>query len=207
MRLYWIFWFISPLGELTCRLKMNYIEWVGVITGVLAVYLLYRNNIMTWPVGFVNIACFIWIFWHQKLYGDLAVQLLFLGVGVFGWANWHKKKDAIPGKLSLKERLLVLLFTLLIFPLTIYYLKNYTDCVFPIAEAAILDLSIVGQVLTSYRKIENWLYWIVADVIMLIVYLLKDLEPLAIYSGIILVLGFLGLYHWSKLPGMQKSEV
>lgn len=186
---------------------MNYIEWIGVATGVLAVYLLYRNSIMTWPVGFINIGCFIWIFWNQKLYGDLAVQFLFLGVGILGWVNWNKKENATPGKLSLKDRVITLLFTVLIFPLTIYYLNNYTDCVFPIAEAAILDLSIVGQILTSYRKIENWLYWIVADAIMLVVYILKDLEPLAIYCGIILVLGFFGLIHWYKLLSLQKKEV
>ena len=188
------------------QVQMNYIEWIGVVSGVMAVYLLYRNSIWTWPVGFVNIACFVWIFWNQKLYGDLAVQFLFLGVGIAGWINWYKKKDTVPQRLSFKQQVFVLLFTLGLFPLTVYFLNSYTDCVFPMAEAAILDLSIVGQVLTSYRKIENWLFWIVADLVMLVVYIIKDLEPLAMYCGIIVVLGCLGLRHWYGLMSLRESE-
>ena len=79
---------------------MNTIEILGVVTGIAAVYLLYKNNINTWPVGFINIVCFMWMFWKQKLYGDFIVQLIFLTTGIWGWANWNKSTLKIPDKLT-----------------------------------------------------------------------------------------------------------
>lgn len=175
------------------------IEWLGVATGILAVYLLYRNNIYTWPVGFVNIGCFLWIFWNQKLYGDFAVQLIFLTIGISGWINWQRRQYKKPGNLTLKQLLLCIAVTVLLFPPIYIYFGYYTDCSYPIPEALILDLSLVGQWLTAIRRIENWIYWVAADILMFVVYLLKDLEPLALYAFILVFLGIAGYIRWRNI--------
>lgn len=178
---------------------MNIIEWVGVITGIAAVYFLFKNNILTWPVGFINIGCFMVMFWQQKLYGDFVVQIIFLATGIWGWANWNKRTTKLPGTLPIKKIMIWIIITLFSIPLAHYYLKNYTDCSYPIAEAAILSISIAGQCLTGLRKIENWYWWLVADFIMIIVYYKKELYPTAVYAGIILVIGIFGLLRWRKM--------
>jgi len=183
---------------------MNWIEWIGVVSGIAAVYLLYLNNIWTWPIGFINIGCFMILFWHQKLYGDFVVQIIFLVTGIFGWYNWGNQITNNPQKLLLKTLIFWILATILFIPVATYYLKNFTDCIYPIAEATILIISIIGQFLTSMRKIENWYWWIVADLLMLIVYLMKGLYPTAAYSLIILIIGILGLLKWRKLTIIAK---
>jgi len=177
---------------------MEIIEWVAVISGVLAVYLLYMNNVLTWPVGFVNIFCFLWTFWNTQLYGDFAVNVMFLIVGIWGWINWNRRSDKLPGILSGKQRIIIGIATLVSIPLTMYYLENYTKCSYPLLEAAILSLSITGQWLTAKRKLENWILWIAADILMVIVYALKGLELYSAYAFIILIIGCTGLYQWNK---------
>jgi len=187
---------------------MEIVEWVGVISGILAVYLLYSNNILTWPVGFLNIFCFLWMFWNQKLYGDFIVQIIFFIVGILGWINWNKKSTNLPEVLKWKQTLLWIFVTLASIPFTTYYFKNYTDCSYPIAEAGILSISIAGQFLTAMRKIENWYFWLVADFMMGVVYALKGLYPTAIYALIIFVIGIFGILKWQKIVrnGFSKDN-
>ena len=184
---------------------MDKIEWLGVITGIAAVYLLYKNNILTWPVGFINIGCFMLMFWQQKLYGDFVVQIIFLSTGIWGWIHWNKRMAKLPGTLSYKQTLTCVMATLALIPLTMHYLKNYTDCSYPLAEAAILNISIAGQILTGLRKIENWYWWLVADLLMIFVYYQKELYPTAIYAGIIFIIGIFGLFSWRKLISDKKN--
>lgn len=178
--------------------QMELIEWVGVITGIIAVYLLYKNHILTWPVGFINIGCFMFIFWQQRLYGDFAVQVIFLVTGIAGWANWNIKIFKNPTTLSLIEKIIWITASLALLPVTSYYLNHYTNCSYPIAEAAILSLSIIGQCLTALRKLENWYWWLVADALMMVVYYKKELYPTAVYAGIIFIIGIFGLISWQK---------
>ncbi|MCC6720686.1 MAG: nicotinamide mononucleotide transporter [Bacteroidia bacterium] len=178
---------------------MKIIEWIGVISGIIAVYLLYRNSIYTWVTGYINILCFLILFWHEKLYGDFAVQIIFLILGIWGWINWHNSKASFPQKLTFLGNLLALLFTLLVWDGVYMYFKIYTKCTYPIAESLILSLSISGQILTALRKLENWYYWIIADIIMCIVYYYKELYPTSIYAIIITFIGVFGLLRWKKL--------
>ncbi len=178
--------------------QMKLVEWIGVITGIIAVYLLYKNHILTWPVGFINIGCFMFIFWQQRLYGDFVVQVIFLLTGIAGWVNWNRKSFKNPTTLSSIEKIIWITVTLALLPLTSYYLNNYTNCSYPVAEAAILSLSIIGQCLTALKKFENWYWWLVADAFMMVVYYKKELYPTAVYAAIIFIIGILGLISWQK---------
>ena len=186
--------------------KMDIIEGVGFVTGIAAVYLLYKDHILTWPVGFINIGCFMWMFWQQKLYGDFIVQLIFLTSGIWGWANWNQKTLKNPSKFTNPNRVIWIILTILITPFTTYYLKNYTDCSYPIAEATILSLSIFGQGLTALHKIENWYWWLVADFLMIIVYAKKELYLTSVYAAIIFVIGIFGILSWNKLLTKSSSN-
>ena len=178
---------------------MKIIEWIGVLTGIIAVYLLYRNSIFTWVTGYINIVCFMIIFWKEKLYGDFLVQIIFLTVGVWGWINWNKSKDTTPRQFSTLVNIYLIVITIIMWFGVYYYFKNFTKCSFPVAESLILSLSISGQYLTALRKIENWYYWLIADFLMTIVYFLKHLYPTSAYSLIIFIIGVLGLIRWKKL--------
>ena len=141
----------------------------------------------------------MWMFWQQKLYGDFIVQLIFLTSGIWGWANWNQKTLKNPSKFTNPNRVIWIILTILITPFTTYYLKNYTDCSYPIAEATILSLSIFGQGLTALRKIENWYWWLVADFLMIIVYAKNELYLTSVYAAIIFVIGIFGILSWNKL--------
>lgn len=145
----------------------------------------------------------MWMFWEAKLYGDFAVQIIFLATGIWGWVHWKYKTLKIPEYLSKQETIIWVIITIILTPIAAYYLKNHTQCSYPIAEALILSLSLVGQCLTGLRKIENWYWWLVADFLMIIVYYKKELYPTSVYASIVLIIGIFGLLSWIK---MTKSN-
>ena len=187
---------------------MAIVEVIGVLTGIWAVYLLYRNQILTWPIGFISIFCFLFLFWKLKLYGDFTVQIMFLLTGIWGWIHWKQSSLKLPTKLTTQLLIIWIVITLASIPFTTILLKSYfVDCSYPIAEATILSLSIVGQILTTQRKLENWYWWIIADLLMIIVYLKKEIYLTTAYAAIILVIGIFGLRSWKEMCNQSVNEI
>src|ERR1700748_3495054 len=67
------------------------LEVVGVITGLLCVWLAARNNIWNWPIAIISVAIYIFIFFNSHLYADMGLQVYFMAMNIYGWYYWAKK--------------------------------------------------------------------------------------------------------------------
>jgi nicotinamide mononucleotide transporter len=77
-------------------------------------------------------------------------------------------------------------------------LARWTDAALPMADSAVTGMSIAAQILLSFRRIENWVLWIVIDIVSIALYLSRDLHLLAaLYAGF-LVLSVVGLRTWTR---------
>jgi nicotinamide mononucleotide transporter len=73
------------------------LEWFGVFTGILCVWLAAKNNIWNWPIAIVSVAIYIFIFFESKLYADMGLQFYFLVLNIYGWIYWSRaKKEKLP---------------------------------------------------------------------------------------------------------------
>ena len=70
---------------------VSYIEFVGTLAGIIAVFLAAKSNIYTWPIGLINIVLFFIIFYRVHLYSDMFLQVYFFAIGIYGWIYWLKK--------------------------------------------------------------------------------------------------------------------
>ena len=67
---------------------MNWLEIAGFVTGALSVWLAVRQNPWNWPFGVANAVCFFLLFLRARLYGDMALQVLFMAICLLGWYRW-----------------------------------------------------------------------------------------------------------------------
>src|SRR5471030_2599630 len=67
------------------------IEVIGVITGLLCVYLAAKNIIWNWPIAIISVAIYIFIFFKAHLYADMGLQFYFLAMNIYGWYFWSRK--------------------------------------------------------------------------------------------------------------------
>ena len=82
-------------------------------------------------------------------------------------------------------------------------MSNWTDAAAPYPDAAITVLSVIAQTLLARRFIENWILWIVVDVIAIGVYVTKDLHPTAALYSVFLILAVAGLLDWNRAAKRQ----
>lgn len=179
------------------------LEWCGVISGILCVWLAAKNKILNWPVAVISVLIYIFIFYESKLYADMGLQVYFLGMNAYGWYFWSRnRKTAAPetpvSRITSREVLLsiagILLFTLLLG----FLLRENTDAAFPFIDSFCTACSLIAQIFLARKVLENWLIWIFVDVIYVGVYAAKHLFPTALMYSLYVYIAWMGYREWKK---------
>ncbi len=188
--------------------QQSWIELIGVISGLLCVYLAAINNIWNWPLAIISVALYIFIFYEARLYADMGLQFYFLGTNIYGWYYWSRKTAsevkvpiaAITGKEIIWSAITVAGVT----PALGYSLiklspiLHYRPAAYPYLDSFCTACSIVAQVFLARKVMETWLIWIFVDIIYVGVYILKDLQPTAFMYAVYVVIALLGYLDWRK---------
>lgn len=181
--------------------QTSLLEWFGTITGFLCVWLAARQHILNWPVAILSVLAYIVIFYQYALYGDAALQFYFLGTSVYGWYYWKriKREDQKP-VVSLKgaQYLLVTLVTIALSVLLGLFLDNFTDTDVPYIDGVCTAISFIAQLLMSRKVLQNWLFWVVADILYIPLYFYKGLALTGILYMLYLVLATQGYLDWKR---------
>jgi nicotinamide mononucleotide transporter len=189
---------------------MNIIEILGVLTGVSFVYLLTVESVWNWPFAIVNAVIYAYIFYGVKLYPDVMLQGVFITLSIYGWYNWvagdkvDKKTQELPvTKLDAIGYLTNFFGILIVWQIMGYLFKKYTAAAFPYTDSLTTTISLFAQYLITIKKIENWILWIIADVVMIWMYHVKGLDLTAILFAVYLCLCIKGYAEWNK--SLNKS--
>jgi nicotinamide mononucleotide transporter len=189
------------------------LEIVATTTGLLCVWLTARENIWCWPFGLINTTCFFFMFLESKLYADMTLQVVFLLLNIQGWMIWLSKRGGAKvrptGRMASWMLVALPLFTITVTIGWGYVLTRYTDASIPYADAFIATLSIVAQILLSSKILENWIFWIIVDVLSVGMYAYKELYLVAFLYLIFLGIAITGLFSWKKeyLLAIKRQEV
>jgi nicotinamide mononucleotide transporter len=186
-------------------------ELLGTVTGLACVALTVRAHILCWPIGIVSCAAFAKLFFDIKLYADAILQLFFIATSVWGWWGWlHAPREGAKGtsepppkvlpisRLSGRETAVQLGVTVSAILLTGWMFRSYTDAHLPFWDSTIAGLSVTAQILLVRKKLENWVLWIIVDVLSIGVYFYKKVYLTSALYAVFLVLASRGLYEWSR---------
>lgn len=177
------------------------IEVVSAVSGLLCVWLAAKESIWNYPVGFINIASFMYVFWGANLYADFTLQIIFGILSAIGWIYWligrGEAKVRQTKKLTISEIILLIVLTVVG---TIIWAKFniyvFDNVAIPYFDAFVAVLSVVAQVLLSYKRLENWYVWVVVDILSIGMYWYKDLHLLSFLYVFFLINAVYGLISW-----------
>lgn len=179
---------------------MDPLEMVAVALGLANVGLLVRRSIWNYPFGMAMVTLYAVIFYRARLYGEAGLQVFFFVVQVYGWWLWARagglERPVAVSWMGWPARLAWLAAIAVIAALLGTVMRVLTDAAMPFADAAITAASIAAQFLLSFRRIENWVLWIVIDVGAIALYWSRDLQLTAGLYVAFLVLATLGLHQW-----------
>ena len=187
---------------------LSYIEAVGSLFGLISVYYASRGNVLTWPAGIINEIALCILFYQVQLYADMFLQVYFFIVTIFGWYHWKSNTAHVPitklSKNSLKGYGISLIAGTIMLGIVIRHLHAWLPQYFPLpaaypyADSFVTVASILATILLAKKQIENWVLWIVVDVVSVILYLFKGIYFLSLEYVIFLVLATWGLWQWRK---------
>jgi nicotinamide mononucleotide transporter len=177
------------------------LELLSFLLSVATVWLNIRQSHWAWLFAIISSATYGLVFYGSRLYGDMGLQLVFISVSVFGWYQWlhgDDSHDKLPvTALSPRGRVLAGVAWLAGFVLLAWFLKTYTDTDVPKSDGFLTAGSLVGQLLLSRKKIENWHVWIIVDVLYVGLYLHKNLILTALLYAVFVGMAVIGLRAWS----------
>ncbi len=181
---------------------MTWIEAVAAAFGLVCVWLTVRQNIWCWPTGLIQVALYIGVFYHAKLYSDLILHVIYVIMQVYGWYHWlhgGRERSELPVTvLSMPALLAWILIGLAAAVPWGYSMATYTDAAAPYADSFIVAMSLIAQWLMARKKLESWQFWIAVDIVAIAVYLYKELFITTGLYSVFLVLAVLGYVHWRQ---------
>jgi nicotinamide mononucleotide transporter len=180
------------------------LELLGFVLSVATVVLTILRNHWGWFFAIVSSATYGIVFAGARLYGDAGLQGVFIAASIWGWWQWLRGAEGRPLPVTRLARagwIASLAGWALGFVALSAFLKAYTDTDVPHMDGFLTAGSLLGQLLTAKKKIENWHTWIVVDVLYVGLYIYKGLHLTAILYAVFVVLAVLGLRAWTAAAG------
>ena len=185
------------------------LELIAVVFGVISVLFARKNNILVYPTGLVSTILYVYILFEFRLYGDLIINFYYTIMSFLGWYLWSKTKDGAEefpiSTINRKEILIsMLIFTItLTFVAFVYHFFDKFTHWTAYVDALTTGLFFVGMWLMAKRKIENWILWIIADVISVPLYFYKGLTFSSFQFVLFTIIAILGYKEWKRF--LQKT--
>ena len=175
--------------------------WFGIISVVFAK----KQNILVYPTGIICTIITMYLMYKVSLLGHILVNLLYTIISFFGWWNWSRRENNdLVVKVSkftsndLTKSLLI--FFLIVF--IAYFAHDFfaTNFEGQIKELDILTsgIFVTAMWLMANKKLENWILWIIGNVITIPLYLSSDKIILSIQYVIFTILAVQAYIEWNK---------
>ena len=183
---------------------MNYeliIEIIAVATGLLSVWYSKKINVLVFPIGIISVLLYVFIFIKNGLFANAIINFLYFVISVFGWWNWQKAKgkrqkakELSVTFLNTRQRILTvaIVFVLLIIS------KIFTSDVPTFLDYFTGVLGLGGMLLTALKKVENWVLYLLCDIILIPLCIVNELYLTVLQYLIYAIIAVMGFISWSK---------
>jgi nicotinamide mononucleotide transporter len=185
------------------------LEMIGVVFTILSVWYSKRENILVYPTGLVATGIYVYILLEFSLLGDMLINAYYFVMSLIGWYLWTRKVDEthfIPvTKTTLKEKKwsALLFISAIIFVFLVYYAFDKYDTWTAYVDTITTAIFFVGMWLMAKKKLENWIYWIIGDLITVPLYWYKGLIFSSILFAVLTIIAIYGYKAWKK--NLNKS--
>jgi nicotinamide mononucleotide transporter len=180
----------------------KWLEYAGVITGILTVWLSTRQKIAAWPVALVNAGLYFLIFQRDGFYANMGLQVIYFGLSCYGWYQWKfggTDRTELPVTRTPGRLVPVLAVTGMAATVGLgLLLADPAKPVMTWVDAGTTSTSLVAQWMMTRKLLENWLVWVVVDVIYVGMFVAAGLWPTAGLYAVFLVLASMGYVQWKR---------
>jgi nicotinamide mononucleotide transporter len=192
-------------------------ELMGLILGLLCVYYLIKESVLTFVFGIAYVIISFFVFWEIQLYGDFILHFFFLVLNIYGWYYWvrgsqGKQEQVQITRTGLNSSIILVIITLVGVFIFGFFLENInyifqgiSPSSLPYWDATTSILSVTGMWLTARKRIDNWYYWLIVDILASIIYLYKGIYFYSFLYLIYIGMAVAGYLAWKKSMNAQTA--
>jgi nicotinamide mononucleotide transporter len=182
------------------------VSWAEILGFALSLWMVACNmrvHALAWPLAIAASLLYVLLFWNGKLYGEAGLQLMFAALALWGWWQWLRGKGADGRALQVRRLrpqgcLIAVLITLLAWPVLGLFLAHQTDSPVPYFDAFPTVASLTGQWLLARKYQENWLVWIIVNVVSVALFAFKGYWLTVVLYAVFVPLSVLGWRAWAR---------
>jgi nicotinamide mononucleotide transporter len=187
----------------------SYLEWIAVAFGVTEVLLAKRNNILLYPAGIIGIILSLYLKLKVRLYAESLLSMYYLVMSIYGWVVWSKRKaknETLPVSWTNKRELQIAFAIATLGYVILYFaLINFTDSDVPILDAFVSSTAWAGMWLLARRKIENWIFLNVSNIVAIPLMWHKGYIMFALLTLFLFIVAIFGYFDWKKIYKKQLT--
>lgn len=181
-----------------------FLEIMAVLFGLASVVFAMKNNILVYPIGIISTVIYVYLLNKWGLIGDMLINGYYTTMSVYGWYIWTRKSQNKPefpiSRITIKEiyhGILIFLITI-VFVVAVYeYFDKFTNWT-AYVDTFTTGIFFVGMWLMAKRKIENWLLWIIGDLVSVPLYFYKGYTFTSLQYAIFTIIAIYGYLEWKK---------
>lgn len=200
-------WIFSQYQGISTHLIV--LEAIAILFGLLSVWYSKRENILVYPTGIISTAIYVYLLLVYELLGDMLINAYYFSMSIYGWYLWTRKVDQthfIPiTRMTRKERrvAVILFIAAILLVVVVYELFDKWKSWYSYVDILTTAIFFVGMWLMAKKKLENWTYWIIGDIISVPLYLFKGMVLSSLLYATLTVIAIYGYIAWKK--NLNKS--
>lgn len=188
------------------------LELIAITLGLFSVVFSAKNNIWLYPTGLVSTGIFIYLMYTADLYGDLIVNIFYFYMSAYGWLLWSNLSGSesltITRATHKDNQKCALIFSVsVIFVTAVYLWFNKFGVWWAYVDIITTGLFFVGMWLLAKRKVENWIYLIIGDIIVVPLFFYKGLVFTAIFYIVLTTIAIFGYRAWNRTLLSNKQAL
>jgi len=181
-------------------------EWISTIAQIASVWYARKNNILVYPTGIVGVLLAAWVYFFvasPPLYADGVLNIYYFGMSVYGWYNWSRLANSQETLYKIswctRKELWVGITGFIVFWISIYFLLvTITNSDTPILDSLVSSTAMTAMYWMAKRKIENWLAWILSNLIAIPLNFYKGFMLFTLMYILFLLMAMWGYQAWRK---------
>lgn len=189
--------------------KTTCLEWFAVVFSILQVLLAQKNNIHNYLFGIAGIILAMFVKFKAKLYAEFTLDIYYLLMSIYGYLYWKygKSSKQTPITFSTKSELYkATAIVIASFTLFFLLLKQFTNSDVPFEDAIVTAFAWAGMWLMAKRKIENWIFLNISNLLAIPLLIFKELYLFAALTAFLFIVAIFGYVNWKKLIKSQEND-
>lgn len=186
-------------------LNTSLLEWIAVLSSLFYIVFIARKKLIAWLFAIIASGIYVYLCFISQFYLETILQFFYVVMAIIGFLLWNKKEET-PFKIiqwKAKQHLVNIILSGILTLILGNFFDVYTDQALPYLDAFTTVFSISATFMVAYKVLENWLYWIIIDLVSMPLYAYRDLNLTVVLFGIYTLVAIVGFERWRRTFKLQ----